>query len=75
MERKYFSTTWIKVDFDLNEQGFAIGIYKALGTFPTIANHSNPIEKNEEHYHVFDWFIKYMKNYANFNGRARRKEY
>lgn len=65
----------LKVDFDLNEQGFAIGIYKALGAFPTIANHPNATEKSEEHYHVFDWFIKCMKNYANFNGRARRKEY
>lgn len=44
---------------------------------------SNPvIEDNvssdwavEESYTIIDWFKKCLRNYANFNGRARRKEY
>lgn len=66
----------LKVDFDINQQGQATAIYKALGTTssPTTAN-LNHSDKAEDQYHVFDWFIKCLKNYANFNGRARRKEY
>ena len=34
------------------------------------------ITKSEEDYNMFDWWKKAMiNNYANFNGRARRKEY
>lgn len=34
------------------------------------------MEKNEQDYNLFDWWKKVvLKNYANFNGRARRKEY
>lgn len=29
----------------------------------------------EENYNIVDWFKKGLKNYANFSGRARRKEY
>lgn len=31
--------------------------------------------KTENEYNMIDWFVKCMQNYANFNGRARRKEY
>lgn len=31
--------------------------------------------KSEDQYNPLDWFIKCLKNYANFSGRARRKEY
>ena len=31
--------------------------------------------KHEEQYNPIDWFVKSLKNYANFSGRARRKEY
>lgn len=32
--------------------------------------------KQEQDYNIFDWWKKVMfKNYATFNGRARRKEY
>ncbi len=34
------------------------------------------MEKLEQDYNLFDWFKKVVvKNYANFEGRARRKEY
>jgi uncharacterized membrane protein YhaH (DUF805 family) len=34
------------------------------------------MQKLEEDYNLFDWWKKVVfKNYANFNGRARRKEY
>lgn len=29
----------------------------------------------EEYYTPFDWAMKCLRNYANFSGRARRKEY
>lgn len=29
----------------------------------------------EQNYGIIDWFIKCLKNYVNFSGRARRKEY
>lgn len=31
--------------------------------------------KTEDQYNAIDWFMKCLKNYANFQGRARRKEY
>ena len=65
----------MKVDFDLNNLNQAIAIYKALGTnSPTSANTLNS-EKSEDNYNLFDWFLKCLKNYANFSGRARRKEF
>ena len=65
----------MKVDFDLNNLNQAVAIYKALGTnSPTSANTFNS-EKSEDNYNLFDWFLKCLKNYTNFSGRARRKEY
>ncbi len=31
--------------------------------------------KAEEQFNMIDWFVKCLKNYATFTGRARRKEY
>jgi uncharacterized membrane protein YhaH (DUF805 family) len=31
--------------------------------------------KTEDQYNAIDWFKKGLSNYANFSGRARRKEY
>lgn len=37
---------------------------------------NNQTVKSEENYNLFDWWKKaYIDNYANFKGRARRKEY
>lgn len=64
------------VDFDINAEGNAVGIYSALPHSSGSNNIIQPLhEKNEEQYSPFDWFLKCMKNYVNFNGRARRKEY
>ena len=65
-----------KVDFDLNATGQAIGVYKALGgsTNTHITNLANT-DQSEENYSGFYWVIKCFKNYVNFNGRARRKEF
>lgn len=70
-----------RVDFNIDAQGNAIQIYAAI-------NHNSPINqisdqlnklsdqnKSEEQYNPIDWFVKGLKNYANFSGRARRKEY
>lgn len=35
----------------------------------------NPVGMEEENYGFFDWVKKSLSNYANFKGRARRKEY
>lgn len=64
------------VDYDINEQGQAVAIYfeiKATSTFSTQTTEQS--SKNEDEYNPFDWFAKGLKNYANFNGRARRKEF
>lgn len=71
-----------KVDFDLDNEGNAIQIYLSL------ENKVNPLEsfskyldkisntnQAEENFNMIDWFVKSLKNYANFSGRARRKEY
>lgn len=67
----------MKVDFDLNVQGQAIGVYKALAgsTSSTTNTFTSTEDKSEEQYNLFDWFFKCLKNYANFSGRARRKEF
>ncbi|WP_120430534.1 DUF805 domain-containing protein [Acinetobacter baylyi] len=65
-----------QVDFDLNNEGQVIGVYKALNhSTSSILNTSPTYEKSEDQYNLFDWFLKCLKNYANFDGRARRKEY
>lgn len=66
----------LNIDFDLDTTGQAIGVYKALdNSIRSNAHIINSTEKSEEDYNIFDWFIKCLKNYANFNGRARRKEF
>ena len=65
----------MKVDFDINNLNQAIAIYKALGTSTHPISNNSYSEKSEENYNIFDWFVKYLKNYANFNGRARPKEF
>ena len=59
----------MSVDFDVNEQEQAVGVYAALASAS-----SNIIsqfqEKTEEQYSAFDWFLKCMKNYLNFGDWA-----
>ncbi|MGP9689210.1 DUF805 domain-containing protein [Psychrobacter sp. AOP22-C1-C5] len=45
-------------------------------TPPPLPKTMNPSSYNiEENYGIIDWFKKGMRNYVNFSGRARRKEY
>ena len=71
-----------KVDFAIDEEGKATQIYIALGTTTNpVQNLSNQLDKisnqnqSEENFNMIDWFVKCLKNYANFSGRARRKEF
>lgn len=70
-----------RVDFTPDKNGNALQIY-------TVAQHNSPInqiseqfdkisdpQKSEIQYTPIDWFVKGLRNYANFTGRARRKEY
>ena len=71
----------IRVDFDVDSMRNALQIYtelKTSNTFQSI-NHqldqiSNP-NKDEEQYNPIDWFVKCIKQYVTFDGRARRKEF
>lgn len=68
-----------QVDFAVNELNQAIAIY--LTAYSQQSNSSRFITHNndqiqvEENYGFFDWSMKCLKNYVNFSGRARRKEY
>lgn len=39
-----------------------------------LGKYSN-LDQAEENYSSIDWFVKCLTNYANFSGRARRKEF
>ena len=66
------------VDFDVDAQGNAIAVYSALAG-STVNSATDVIsqfkEKSEDQYSPFDWFLKCLKHYATFAGRARRKEF
>ncbi|MEF9958033.1 MAG: DUF805 domain-containing protein [Acinetobacter sp.] len=72
-------------DFDVDASQNAVQIYvaQAPGFSQFTQNVENQLQgvikdhdaKDEEAYSMVDWFIKCLKNYANFSGRARRKEY
>ena len=70
-----------RVDFDVDNTGNAIQIFTALGHSNPVQNLSNQLDKlsdqnkAEEQFNMLDWFVKCLKNYANFSGRARRKEF
>ena len=68
-----------QVDFMVNSLGQAVGIYLATFAAPfsqaPVFHAKNPQLEQEEHYGFFDWAIKCLRNYVNFSGRARRKEY
>lgn len=67
-----------QVDFVVNELNQAAAVY--LATYSQRPSSSLSITDNnqpsaEENYGFFDWAMKCLKNYVNFSGRARRKEY
>jgi len=68
------------VDFDTLEPGIAKEIFllkkqEAGNVFTTSLNKISDENKEEKNYNVTDWFIKSLRNYINFSGRARRREY
>ena len=70
-----------RVDFDVDNTGNAIQIFTALGHSNPVQNLSNQLDKlsdqnkAEEQFNMLDWFVKCLKNYVTFDGRARRKEF
>ena len=70
-----------RVDFDVDNAGSAIQIFTALGHSNPVQNISNQLDKlsdqnkAEEQFNMIDWFVKCLKNYVTFDGRARRKEF
>ena len=70
----------MRVDFILGADQQAEQIYMSQGSATPLSQRSMPNTlkaryKNEEQYNLFDWFMKCMREYATFSGRARRKEY
>ncbi len=71
----------VRVDFNVDSMGNALQIYTELSqnnAFQSINKQLDQISdpnKHEEQYNPIDWFVKCLKNYVNFEGRARRKEY
>lgn len=70
-----------RVDFDIDQSGSAVQIFTALGPSNPIHNISEQLDKisdqnkEEEQFNMIDWFVKCLKNYVVFEGRARRKEF
>ncbi|MFU9045908.1 DUF805 domain-containing protein [Acinetobacter tibetensis] len=67
------------VDFAVNDLNQAVSIYvQAFARQPVFKKTNNQHTEQlqaEENFGLFDWTMKCLKNYANFSGRARRKEY
>ena len=71
-----------RVDVIVNTAGEASEVYLALGSSiylgekisSQLGKYSN-LDQAEENYSSIDWFVKCLTNYANFSGRARRKEF
>jgi len=67
------------VDFAVNELNQAVSIYvQAFARQPIFKKTNNQQTEQlqaEENFGFFDWSMKCLKNYVNFSGRARRKEY
>lgn len=67
------------VDFAINDLNQAVAIYLVADSqsFGSSVNNIRTSHQKqvEESYTILDWAIKCLKNYVNFSGRARRKEY
>ena len=73
------------VDFVSDGAGNATQVYRALQQSSPLSNPISSINdqldkisdqnKSEEQFSIVDWAVKCLKNYANFTGRARRKEF
>ncbi|OTG83887.1 DUF805 domain-containing protein [Acinetobacter sp. ANC 4648] len=74
-------TVGARVDFAIDDSGHALQIYTTSGHNNSFQNISKQLDqisdpnKHEEQFNPIDWFVKCLKNYTNFSGRARRKEF
>lgn len=57
----------------LNNQNTTDSVYRPPSSNPIIDTTGN--HAAEANYGIIDWFKKCLRNYVNFSGRARRKEY
>lgn len=71
-----------KVDFVVNADGQATDVYIAIGNTSNATqslseqlNKFSDQNQSEENFNMIDWVVKCLKNYTNFTGRARRKEF
>lgn len=74
-----FPVKGVEVDFDIDGDGCAIGVYRALkkslGDTPTITSHLIH-SKSVSDWNLLDYtFSAFGQKYATFSGRARRMEY
>ena len=66
------------VDFAVNDLNQAVAIYLIAESQSRSSVNSIKTTHQiqaEDSYTIWDWTIKCLKNYVNFSGRARRKEY
>lgn len=67
------------VEFSVNDLNQAVSIYVMAfarqPAFSTVHSEHTAQLQAEENFGFFDWSMKCLKNYVNFSGRARRKEY
>lgn len=71
------------VDYDVDANGAAIGVYAALSATGSSINVSDSLKniyknldaKSKSDYSAIDWYLSAFKKYATFTGRAQRKEY
>lgn len=71
----------MRVDFDVDSMGNALQVYIELKSNNPLHNISKQLDQisnlnqDEEQYSPIDWFVKCIKQYVTFDGRARRKEF
>ena len=71
----------MRIDFDVDSMGNALQIYTELKTNNTLQSINKQLDQisnlnqDEEQYNPIDWFVKCIKQYVTFDGRARRKEF
>lgn len=66
---------YLALDSHLVNQSVTPQPAKSLAQHQPVKQHSSSQVKTEEQYNPWDWYKKCFKNYINFDGRARRKEF
>ena len=74
-------TRGMKVDFDVDEDGQAVAVYKALGASPTggvatVLQNASQTRNENGQLSLFALFLETLtKRYAQFSGRASKREF